>query len=338
MKKVFTILALLCIGLKGFSQQDSTKQKADNPKTHDSNWDRMMEKHMKMMDAMRMMDKFQHGSKNNGEDYSREDSIIMRKIDSTYGRDPHWDRMMEKHLKMMDAMEMMDKFPFGPSNHWKKKVKPSNLSTNWLIVDLGFTNYTDKTNYAGATAQTFAPGSNSNWFNLKNNKSVDVNIWFFMQRLNVVKHVVNLKYGLGIELNNYRYQDNIKYMTNAATQATTVIMDTVSYSKNKLAADYVTVPFMINFNFTPQLKEGFGISVGISAGYLYSSRQKTISSEFGKKKNFDDFDLNPWKLSWIAEAQLGPVILYGSLATKSMFNSQGLNQVPYTFGIRLSKW
>ena len=66
----------------------------------------------------------------------------------------------------------------------------------------------------GATAQAFAPGSNSNWFNLKNNKSVDVNIWFFMQRLNMVKHVINLKYGLGIELNNYRYEDNIKYMTN----------------------------------------------------------------------------------------------------------------------------
>ncbi len=63
---------------------------------------------------------------------------------------------------------------------------------------------------------------------------------------------------------------------------------------------------MINFNFTPNLREGFGISVGISAGYLYSSRQKTVSGVFGKHKTFDDFDLNPWKLSWIAEAQLGP--------------------------------
>jgi hypothetical protein len=205
-------------------------------------------------------------------------------------------------------------------------------------VDLGFTNYDDKTNYSGTTAQTFAPGSNSNWFNLKNNKSVDVNIWLFMQRLNMVKHVINLKYGLGIELNNYRYESNITYLTNSATQATEVVIDSISYSKNKLAADYVTVPLMINFNFTPNLREGFGISVGISAGYLYSSRQKTISSQYGKKKAFDDFDLNPWKLSWIAEAQLGPVILYGSLATKSMFNSQGLDQTPYTFGIRLSKW
>ena len=31
MKKVFIILAILCIGVKGFSQQDSTKSKNKSP-------------------------------------------------------------------------------------------------------------------------------------------------------------------------------------------------------------------------------------------------------------------------------------------------------------------
>jgi len=278
MKKIFTILALLCLAMRGFSQQDSTEQKKNNPTHH-------------------------HHNKS-------------------------WEQWDDE-----DAVGMMPPWPMPP--HWKDNhAKPSNLSTNWLIVDLGFTNYDDKTNYAGATAQKFAPGSQSYWFTLNTNKSVDVNIWLFMQRLNMYKHVINLKYGLGIELNNYRYQTNIKYLINP----TEVIMDTVSYSKNKLAADYVTVPLMVNFNFTPSKRNGFGISVGISAGYLYNSRQKLISAEFGKHKTFNSLDLNPWKLSWIAEAQLGPVKLYGSLATQSMFNGQGPDQVPYTFGIRLSNW
>jgi Outer membrane protein beta-barrel domain len=270
MKKVFTILALLCITVKGFSQEDSTNKKNH----HDwHSWP--------------------------GDD------------GNNYHDDFFW--------------------PFH-GHHWNNHAKPSNITTNWLVVDLGFTNYNDKTNYSGTTAQTFAPGSKSYWFALNDNKSVDVNIWFFLQRLNLIKHIVNLKYGVGIELNNYRYQTNIKYLVNP----TEVIMDTVSYSKNKLAADYVTVPLMLNFNFTPGLRKGFGISAGISAGYLYSSRQKLISGEFGKHKTFNSLDMNPWKLSWIAEAQLGPIILYGSLATKSMYNSQGLDQTPYTFGIRLS--
>ncbi len=214
-----------------------------------------------------------------------------------------------------------------------RHIKPSNLSTNWLILDLGFTNYNDKTDYSGVPAQKFAPGGAQNWFDLRNNKSVDVNIWLFMQRLNMIKHVVNLKYGLGIELNNYRYRDNIKYLTNP----TVVVMDSISYTKNKLAADYITIPMMLNFNFTPNLQDGFGISIGASAGYLYSARQKLISDEFGKHKTHDDFDLQPWKISWIAELQLGPVKLYGSLASQSMFK-RGLNQVPYTVGLRFSNW
>jgi hypothetical protein len=211
--------------------------------------------------------------------------------------------------------------------------KPSNISTNWVIIDLGFANYNDKTDYKSAGAQAFAPGSTSDWFNLRYGKSVNVNIWLFMQKFNLVNHVLNLKYGLGIELNNYRYTNNIKYLTNP----TKVIMDTIPYSKNKLAADYVTIPFMIDIDFTPERKHVFGISLGVSAGYLYSSRQKLISSQFGKQKTHDPLDLNPWKISYIGEIQLGPIKLYGSYATQSMFK-KGLNQVPYNFGIRLSNW
>jgi hypothetical protein len=155
-----------------------------------------------------------------------------------------------------------------------------------------------------------------------------------MQRINLIESVVNLKYGLGIELNNYRFEDPVKFNTSP----TQVVLDHArSYKKNKLAADYVTVPMMLNFNFTPHRKKSFGFSVGASAGYLYSSRQKTITSEDGKKKEHNDFDLRPWKLSYIGELSLGPVKLYGSVATQSMFE-KGLDQTPYNLGLRLSTW
>jgi hypothetical protein len=114
-----------------------------------------------------------------------------------------------------------------------------------------------------------------------------------------------------------------------------VIDSSTSYSKNKLAADYLTAPLMLNFNFTPGRKHGFGFSIGASAGYLYSARQKTKSDANGKEKHWDDFDLRPWKISYIAELQLGYVKLYGSMGSKSMF-SKGLDMTPYNVGIRLS--
>ena len=70
---------------------------------------------------------------------------------------------------------------------------------------------------------------------------------------------------------------------------------------------------MLNVNFTPQRKKGFGISAGVSAGYLYSARYKTkVDGDVKKVKN--DFDLERFKLSYIGELSLGPVRLYGSYA------------------------
>lgn len=224
----------------------------------------------------------------------------------------------------------------------RKGDKPSNLNTNWWIFDIGFSSYTDNTIYSSAAAQAYAPGSNNTWFDLKDGKSRNVNIWFFMQKLNVSKHVLNLKYGVGLELNNYHYKQPIRYTATplAIVDPPRVSLDGTSgrtYKKNKLAADYLTVPIMANLNFTPKRKKGFGLSAGISAGYLYSARNKTNTSDEGKKKAKDDFELDKWKLSYVAELSLGPVRFYGSMAFKNMYE-RGLDIKPYTFGFRFSNW
>lgn len=214
--------------------------------------------------------------------------------------------------------------------------KPSNLSTTWLNMDFGFNNVNDKTDYSSADAQAYAPNSEAYWFNQRNGKSVNFNLWIVMQRLNVIKHVVNLKYGLGLEYYNFRYEENIRFYKNPPTIKMDELID---YSKNKLALNYVTVPLMVNFNFTPKNSEfnSFGLSAGMSASYLYNSRQKYISDETGKAKLKGDLGLNDFKLAYIAEVKLGPVSLYGTYATKSMFR-KGLDQTPYAVGLRLGAW
>ena len=90
----------------------------------------------------------------------------------------------------------------------RKYNKTSNVSTNWWILDLGFSNYNDNSNYAAAQTSGFTSGGvTEESMKLKTWQSRNVNLWFFMQKLNVVKHVVNLKYGLGLELNNYFFKD-----------------------------------------------------------------------------------------------------------------------------------
>ncbi len=218
--------------------------------------------------------------------------------------------------------------------HNRQRRKPSNVSTNWTIVDLGFANYSDNTAYGSPAVQQIFPGATGkDDLELRTGKSVNVNIWFFMQRLNVIKHLVNLKYGLGLELNNYRYDRDLMFGENP----TRIMPAAVNLKKGKLAADYVTVPMMLNLNFTPSRKKGFGVSGGVSAGYLYSARFKTKDGDGDKKKVHDNFDLEKFKLSYIGELNLGVVTLYGSYAFKDMWEN-ALDQRPYNFGIRLSHW
>ncbi len=226
--------------------------------------------------------------------------------------------------------------PMDHERKWRKRqYKPSNVTTSWMLFDIGVNQFRDETNYAQAISAGYLPaGANEDWFNLRNGKSINVNIWIMMQRVNLIKHIVNLKYGVGLELNNYRYTENIKFQE---TKSPLVAMSTLDYKKNKLAADYVTVPIMLNFNFTPKREHGFGFSAGVQAGYLYSSRQKTVAEGEGKKKFREDFDLREWKLAYVGELTLGPVKFYGTYAMESMFKNT-LDQTPYSVGFRWSNW
>ncbi len=211
----------------------------------------------------------------------------------------------------------------------RRSEKPSNVSTNWWVMDICFSNYSEKSVYPNVLTS----GITKDDLKARAGKSRNVNIWFFMQKLNIAKHVLNLKYGMGLELNNYHF-DNDKLLF--AKNPTLITEGTEAFKKNKLAVDYLTFPIMLNVNFTPNRKSGFGISAGVSGGYMYSARYKTkVDGDIKKVKS--DFDLERFKLAYIGELSLGPVKLYGSYAMNNMWD-KGLDMTPYTLGFRFSNW
>jgi hypothetical protein len=220
----------------------------------------------------------------------------------------------------------------------QKKRKKSNVTTNVLSIDFGFTNYVDETQYGTAAVNSVlrpnggnaAPGKPD--FRLRSGKSVNVNVWLFWQKLNLIKHVVNLKYGLGLELNNYRYRSDLTFRDQSPS---TVVIDTNTFSKNKLAVDYLTVPLMLTIN--PDAKDNFSISFGVSAGWRYAARNKQESNRLGKEKERGDFDLNPWKFALVGDIGYRRLRFYGSYSLTNLFDN-ALNFTPYTVGLRFSKW
>jgi hypothetical protein len=219
------------------------------------------------------------------------------------------------------------------------QITPKATRTEYGVLDIGVSNFIDRTKYTSANAQQYAPGSNAEWFDIRPFKSKNINIWFLRQTLNLVDYYLNFQYSVGLELNNYFYSQPIRYRAapSAVPGGPTVFFDQTpgrEYRKNKLAADYVTIPLLINVNLTPDRLYPFELGAGISVGYLYSSRNKTITSDEGKKFTKDDFDLRHWKLSYAGELTLGVVTFYGTYAFKGMYK-HGLDMTPYTAGLRI---
>ncbi len=219
----------------------------------------------------------------------------------------------------------------------KPRRQKGRVSTNWIVPDIGFTNYHDKTDYSSAEAQNFVHGQTTGHpadksdFALKPS-SFNLNVWLFLQRVSLHKNYVNLKYGIGVDLNRYYYKSDIRYIDGPQPY---VERQHVSMDYNRLVADYVTVPLMLNVNPNPGKKYGLSFSVGASASYLYRGRNRQKSDDFGKYKLNSDFNMERWKLAYIAELGLGPVKLYGSYSITPL-HQYGVDIHPYTVGIRFS--
>ncbi len=222
-----------------------------------------------------------------------------------------------------------------------KKLK--NLQTNWWTLDLGFANYHDKSPVtywlaANPNVLPYGPGPiNPKSFSLNNKKSSNVNLWIVQQKLNIYQHKINLKYGVGLEMFNFRFEKPISFREDISGF---VKYDDVVFSKNKLLVKYLTIPVQISFKPNPSLRRGFYASVGMSAGYLLNAKNKQISDERGKEKFEGNFNLNDWRVATIGELGIGSVRLYGSYGMTNLFNKSQVmfDMQPFALGVRFSKF
>jgi hypothetical protein len=218
-----------------------------------------------------------------------------------------------------------------------KKLK--NVTTNWFSFDLGYANYIDESPQMAYLA-IYPPSKywvNSGSLKLDNRKASNFNIWIVQQKLNVYQHKINLKYGVGFEMFNFRFEQPVSFRNEPGK---TLYMDDVNFTKNKLFVKYLTVPVQLNFQPNPYSRKGFYASIGLSAGYLVDARNKQISPERGKQKYDGTFELNNLRFATIGELGIGGIRLYGSYGSINLFdkNQSHFSFFPYALGLRFSNF
>ena len=254
---------------------------------------------------------------------------IIKSQDSNNKKD--WESMIE-HGDFDNTRISIERAP--------KKLK--NVTTNWFSFDLGYANYRDES--PQMLASMIYPGQpyskyfvNSGSLKLDNRKASNFNIWIVQQKLNLYQHKINLKYGVGFEMFNFRFEQPVSFRNEPGK---TVFIDDVNFTKNKLFTKYLTVPVQLNFQPNPYSHKGFYASIGLSAGYLVDSRNKQISAERGKQKYDGTFELNNLRFATIGELGIGGIRLYGSYGSINLFdkNQSHFSLFPYALGLRFSNF
>jgi hypothetical protein len=213
------------------------------------------------------------------------------------------------------------------------------FTSSVAMVDLGMNMLMDNTNYTDPAVVAFlnvpTAMQNKSLFNLKPSKSINVNIYPWMIKCKALKtngQRIYISSGIGLQLYNFRYEDQITYTRNP----TGIKMDTVSFTKNKLGLDYLNVPLMFTFKTRLAKKTWLVYGAGITEGFRISSWTKQISGERGKVKVHDAFGLADFNTCVSAEIGIEGVFrLYATYQLTSLYEN-GLDQHPLCIGLRFS--
>ncbi len=257
-----------------------------------------------------------------------QDSIVKEKKEK--GDSTRWkfggidiiirDKKDGSEVKVYSEMDDDDDDKDGDRNNDK-------IKTRWFMLDLGFNTY--------LADGSFNLPSELNDFDLNLGKSINVNLHLFRQRIGLIGNNLNFMYGLELAYNNYHFENDITLLHNV--DEVTIIENNIDFKKNKLATTFLQMPVLFNIETNPRKPgKSFRISAGGYGGLLLGARTKQKSSENGKVKIKDDFNLNKFRYGVIGQVGVGCVNFYVDYALNDLFKENlGPELRPISIGFTL---
>jgi hypothetical protein len=211
--------------------------------------------------------------------------------------------------------------------------KKEEFKAYWGGVSVGMNSYLNVNN------KTEIPAG-YDFLQLDQGRSIVVNVNPIEKHFSIIRDHVNLVTGLGLEMNNYRFEKNYKLLPDSSVICA-AYDSTLNYKKNKLVTVFLNVPLLLQFD-TKQNKHGktFHVSFGLIGGVRIDSHTKQAYSEESvdyKPKTHDDFNLSKFRYGFMARIGYGKLDIYATYAMNSMFNNyEGPQLYPISAGITLA--
>ncbi|MGM0612951.1 MAG: GIN domain-containing protein [Bacteroidota bacterium] len=205
---------------------------------------------------------------------------------------------------------------------------------HWGGFELGFNGFLNANNKMELPQEY-------DFLELREEKSVLVNLNLFEQNFNLIRNHVGLVTGLGLQYNNYRFANNVILDNEGDKLQGTYDKDTDrNYIKSKLVANYLTVPLILEY--TTHGKNEFHIGAGAQFAWKIGEHSKIVyekGTNREKEKDRGDFYLNPYKLELTGRIGWGWINLFATYSVNEMFeDGKGPEMYPFTAGITLIGW
>ncbi|MBI9067671.1 MAG: outer membrane beta-barrel protein [Salinivirgaceae bacterium] len=211
-----------------------------------------------------------------------------------------------------------DDFSFG-KKHDKNRFEP-----HWAGMGISMNGFLD------ASQQMEIP-EGYEYLDLNTNKSIQFDLNFTQLGINIIKERVGLVTGVGFRWNNYRFS-NSSVVLEKGENGIINVPDS-SYAKSKLGVTYLTVPLLLEFQI-PLKNEDLYISGGVEGAVKLTAKMKNKTDDGDKKKDKDDYYINPFTYNLTARVGFGDFGLYGTYQMQSLFKKdKGPELYPFALGI-----
>lgn len=147
---------------------------------------------------------------------------------------------------------------------------------------------------------------------------------------------------MGLEFNNYRFDGDNSIIKDPVTrEIVSLEYDAGTYiEKTKLAATYLTVPLLLEFQIPVSGHKRIHISGGVIGGLKIGSHTKVVYKEDGSKqkdKINDDFNLSPLRYGVTARIGYRALKIFATYNLTQMFETgQGPELYPVSIGLILA--
>ncbi len=211
---------------------------------------------------------------------------------------------------------------------WKRNRKHK-FNGHWAGFEMGVNGYVTS-DFKLDVPQEF------DFLTLKYEKSIDVNINFFEQNINLYNEKLGLVTGLGLRWNNYRFNDNTILVSDSSTIYG--YRDyTHDWKKSKLVVNYLTLPLLIEYQSNRfSRSNSFHATAGVIIGWRYATHTKMLRFDNGrqKPKQWDHFHLRPFRYDATLRIGWGIINLYATYSMNTLFKAdRGPELYPFAIGI-----